>query len=256
MKFLSQYLKQLPTALALFGISSASVAQAEPTYEPILDYHASSIFAQVGAPVGRLHIQTSAGNFYCTGFLISENHLITNRHCLAKIRYDKKQKKNIPQMIKKVTLELGYIDPANKTASTRYKVKLPALETNEALDYAILEVENDPASEFGYLSISTNVIKEKSPLWIIGHPRGKAQQISRIHCKSILPARSIPNRIQHTCPAMSGSSGSPVFDASTGQVIAVHHASIKGVKPKIGLAVPFSEIIKQSMLLRKILKTR
>lgn len=254
MKFITQNLRQFSTALALVSACGVSSAQAEPIYEPILDYHASSIFAQVGAPVGRLHIQTSAGNYYCTGFLISKNLLITNEHCVAKVWYDKKQNKIIPQIIKKITLELGYIDPTNKSASSHFYVKLPALETNKELDYAILEVENNPAEEFGYLSISTVEPKEKSPLWIIGHPRGKAQQISRVHCKSIRPVARSSKRIQHSCPAVSGSSGSPVFDASTGEVIAIHHASIKNAKPKVGLAVPFFEIAKQSKLLRGILK--
>jgi len=244
-------------ALALAGLASINPVLAEPAYEPMANYHSSSIFVQVGTPVGRLNIKTDKGNFYCTGFLISQKHVMTNQHCVDNKWYDRKTKKKTYQKVEKIDLELGYIDPANKSKIKTFNVKLPALEVSKTLDYAILEVEGNPAQTFGYLSISSVQPVEKMPLWIIGHPRGKAQQISRIKCLSIFPIQKRNNRLQHTCPAVPGSSGSPVFDASTGQVIAIHHAGyITKSKQKIGLAVPLADIANQSSLLRDIINTQ
>lgn len=243
--------------LLLSANNSLCLAAAEPAYEPMIDYHSSSIFAQVGTPVGRLSIKTDKGSFYCTAFLISESHLMTNHHCIDDNWYDNKKKKTIKQTIEKISLELGYLDTKNKSAVKSFNVELNSLEKNKSLDYAILKVKGNPAESFGYLSISATKPVAKMPLWIIGHPRGKPQQISRIQCLSILPIEKRRNRLQHTCPAVPGSSGSPVFDASTGQVIAIHNAGYTTKsKKKIGLAVPLADIANQSSLLREIINAQ
>ena len=244
-------------AVAITGLSCLTPAQAEPAYEPMANYHASSIFAQVGQPVGRLKIKTDKGSFHCTGFLISTNHVMTNDHCVDDKWPNRKTKKTINRNVQAISFELGYVDATNKTTVKIYTVKLPALERSKALDYAILEVEGNPAEHFGYLAIAASTLMVKMPLWIIGHPRGKPQQISRIQCLSVTPIQKARNRLQHTCPAMPGSSGSPVFDASTGQVIAIHHAAYTTKsKKKIGLAVPLADIANQSKLLRDIINTQ
>lgn len=250
------YLKAVCSASALILASAFNSAHAEPAYEPIINYHPSSIFAQFGKAVGRLRIQTSHGRSGCTAFLISEIHLMTNEHCVGKRAWDHKNRKWLPREVHKVEVEMAAVDPKDKTKIETFAVQMPPLEINEAFDYAILKVDDNPASRYGYLSISTQAPEAKIPLWIIGHPKLKVQQISRIACRVIDANIYGRNSFTHTCPTIGGSSGSPVFDASTGSVIGIAHAVDDYLNPKTGYAMPFSKIAKQSPLLRKIIETQ
>lgn len=254
MKFVPKLIRQLMVMMTTIFLSVVTGIAADASFEPILNYHAASIFVQVGLPVGRLNVDTSIGGHLCTAFLISETHLMTNAHCVGNTKFDAKKNKRIPRTVSKVELEMGFVDPANRLNVRTFSVHMPPLEMNRTLDYAILKVEGNPSAKFGYLSISTIKPEEKMPLWIIGHPAGMAQQISRVHCRVIRHAKPHARRLHHTCPAIGGNSGSPVFDASTGDVIAIHHASYSLSKPDIGLAIPFYYIVKQSDLLRSILQ--
>ena len=249
-------LLKLGRVLFLFSSLSltGSVLAKEPDYEPLSDYHANSVFGQIGTPVGKLIITTNRGIYNCTAFLISPPYLMTNEHCVSSRIYDVKKKKWIMRQITKVHVEMNYVDPSDRSYVKDFFVQMPPLEMNATLDYAILKVEGNPAAEFGYLSLSISKPQEKTPLWIIGHPRGLAKQISRVHCRVLPYSKPHIRSLHHTCPAVPGSSGSPVFDANTSQVIALNYAGLGGTNFKIGLAVPFYHIAKQSSLLRSILK--
>ena len=49
--------------------------------EPIINYSAGSVFAQIGRSVGRLDVLTDKGLFPCTAFIVSKKHILTNYHC-------------------------------------------------------------------------------------------------------------------------------------------------------------------------------
>ena len=89
-------------------------------------------------------------------------------------------------------------------------------------------------------------------MWIIGHPKLKTQQISRVDCRITKSRQNGRNSFSHTCPTIGGSSGSPVFDASNGNVIGIAHAVDDAFDPKIGYGIPFSKIAEQSALFQKI----
>ncbi|MEO1749313.1 MAG: hypothetical protein AAFR27_11980, partial [Pseudomonadota bacterium] len=72
-------------------------------------------------------------------------------------------------------------------------------------------------------------------------------------CKSVAADPRYGKRLLHSCPSVGGSSGSPVFDAGSGMVIAINHASTRKEDPSLGLAIPMREIAKHSALLRSII---
>lgn len=230
---------------------SVNVAPAEISLEPVSSYNRTSVFFQVGLPVGKLLIRTEIGTGSCTGFLIAERYLITNEHCIADKPVDGEQDQQRTVPVVKVDLLLGYLDDADNGVQTEYSVVLPPVEANEDLDYAILEVLGNPSEKFGFLSISAAPATENMPLWIIGHPHGEPQQISRTFCKSATPPIFKKTRLRHSCGSKPGSSGSPVFDASTRHVIALHHAHLP--HDKSGLAVLFSVIVPQSPFLQRLM---
>ena len=226
----------------------AGAAQADTAFEPVSGYNRASLFFRVGMPVGKLLIRTGRGAKSCTGFLVSPRYLITNAHCVID-RRGADGGHGEPGIADHVELRLGYTDKSETGAV--YGLVLPQVEMNRDLDYAILEVRGDPAGRFGFLSISVAPPVDNMPLWMIGHPRGRPQQLSRTRCKSAAPAYYRKNRLRHFCATKPGSSGSPVFDAASRQVIALHSAGWPDGKS--GLAVPFSVIVPQSPILRALL---
>ena len=213
--------------------------------EFISNYSANSPFAQLGRAVGKLDILTDANKFApCTAFLISDNRLITNYHCVPGVL-------DHPQIggtaIAALQVHFGFIRDGIKGDTQSFNVSPVPLEMNEALDYAVLKVLGDPNADFGALDLSDTVPEDRAPFWVIGHPLGEAQRISREKCQASAPAIE-GNRVLHTCDTMPGSSGSPVIDAGLRQVVALHNASAGSVN----LAVPMAEILAQSGVLTAV----
>ncbi len=217
--------------------------------EPISNYDPKSVFSRLGGPVGRLDILTNIQIFPCTGFLVSPKYLVTNYHCVPGILEIPKVKAAGVKRIDAVQFVLGYTQEGVSESAKQFTVSPHPVETNKELDYAILEVLGNPSKAFGHLQIASIEPYQNSPLWIIGHPLGEAQRISREQCKSGKPAVS-NGRLRHTCDTLPGNSGSPVIDPDSKTVIALHHAGSK--RNSINYAVPFSEILKVSPILREL----
>ena len=83
-------------------------------------------------------------------------------------------------------------------------------------------------------------------LWIIGHPQGRGQHISREKCLASTPAVS-RNTLLHTCDKLPGNSGSPVIDAGLQVVVALHHAGI--ANDRVNAAILMSKILANSAVL-------
>ncbi|WP_323772139.1 trypsin-like peptidase domain-containing protein [Antarctobacter sp.] len=215
--------------------------------EFISNYGANSVFARTGRAVGMLQILTNIGHAPCTGFLVAGNKLITNHHCVPGIL------KN-PQMIEKgatsiaaVQFHAGFLRDGLDDGVKTFHVNPMPLETSEALDYTVLQVLGDANAEFGALELSAAVPADRDPFWVIGHPMGEAQRISREKCQADSPAVA-KQRLRHTCDTLPGNSGSPVIDAGSQKVIALHHAGSRA--GEVNFAVPMAEILAQSKVLK------
>ena len=212
--------------------------------EPIDTYSANSAITRLGRAVGRLDILTDAGVFPCTAFLVDEGKILTNWHCVPGItELDGSE----ATRIEAISFLAGYRSQGVVETAQRFTVSPVPLEFSQSLDYAILEVFGTPAEEFGTLKLSGRTLEEGDPFWVIGHPMGEAQRISREQCRAAIPALS-NNRLRHTCDTLPGNSGSPVIDASRQEVIALHHAGSR--RDQVNFAVPMSLILEASEVLR------
>jgi V8-like Glu-specific endopeptidase len=216
--------------------------------ESVSNYGADSLFARLGRPVGRLDVLTDRGIFPCTAFLVSEKYLVTNYHCVPGIIENPRIGAS---RIEAIQFVLGYIQNGVEDSVRKYTVGLFPAETDKDLDYSVIEVFGNPAKDFGAVRLAAISPLANHPFWIIGHPLGEAQRISREKCKSGSPAIS-GHRLRHTCDTLPGNSGSPVFDPGSQSVIALHHAGSK--LDSINFAIPLSEIVKQSEILRALAK--
>ena len=174
--------------------------------ELIGTYGSDSAFARIGKSVGRLDVVTDNGVFPCTAFIVSKKYILTNYHCstgiLARVGATR---------IDVAYFVAGYTMTGIDAGTKKYTVIPTPIEFDEDLDYAVLEVLGDPSQEYGELRLASLVPKDGTPFWIIGHPHGEAQRISREKCRAGAPAIS-RDTLLHTCDTLPGNSGSPVID--------------------------------------------
>ena len=211
--------------------------------ESIRNYSADSIFARMGQSVGRLDILTDAGVFPCTAFIVDENHLLTNHHCVPGILDNESARATRIEAVQFVT---GYVQQGVTQNTRTFQVLPVPVETSVDLDYSVLRVLGNPAADYGQLALAGGAPRDGDPFWVIGHPMGEAQRISREQCRANAPALS-NRRLLHTCDTLPGNSGSPVIDAGLQQVIGLHHAGSK--RDSVNFAIPMQDILAQSRIL-------
>jgi S1-C subfamily serine protease len=191
-----------------------------------------------------LRIETDGGTFPCTAFLVSNEHLLTNHHCVPGVLDDPRAGAT---RILSVTWLAGFTRAGLIEEAEGFAVAVTPVEASEPLDYAVLRVEGDPASRYPVLPLSAAMPTPGMPYWIIGHPRGEAQRISREGCRAAQPATE-DRRLRHTCDTLGGNSGSPIFDSSARQVIGLHNAGNDRVG--INYGIPMALILDASKVLR------
>ena len=211
--------------------------------EPIINYSVGSIFAQIGKSVGRLDVLTDKGLFPCTAFIVSNKHILTNYHCSLGLLDNTKIRAN---RIDAIQFVAGYTQTGIEEGTKKFIVIPTPIESSKQLDYAVLEVIGDPSQEFGQLKLSSIMPNNGDPFWIIGHPMGEGQRISREKCMANNPALS-GGKLLHTCDTLPGNSGSPVIDAGLQQVVALHHAGSQ--RNSVNFAILMSDILKNSKIL-------
>ena len=199
---------------------------------------------RLGRAVGRLDILTDRSPGTCTAFIVSDRHIVTNHHCVPG-RADAQG----PVRVQAVQFVTGYVKNGVAKGTARFNVSITPIESDEKLDYAVLEVFGDPSRDWGRLKLAPVELASGLPFWIIGHPMGEAQRVSRERCQSDEPAVA-SGRLRHTCDTLGGNSGSPVIDADTGRVVALHHAGSK--RDEVNFAIPMTEIVRHSRVLRDL----
>ncbi len=213
--------------------------------EHISAYSATSVFARMGRSVGRLDVATDTGVFPCTAFLVADDLIMTNHHCVPGILDNPKAKAT---SITGVRLVMGYVQEGVTEGTESFIVLPEPVETSKELDYTILRIAGQaPGAQYGALQLAAATPLDNDPYWIIGHPMGESQRISREKCRANSPAVS-EQQLLHTCDTMPGNSGSPVIDASSRQVVGLHHAG--SANNSVNYAIPMARILEQSKVLK------
>ena len=210
--------------------------------EPIINYR-GTIFAEIGRSVGRLDVLTDKGLFPCTAFIVSKKYILTNYHCSLGLLDNEKIGAT---RIEATQFVAGYVQTGIDEGTNRYTVVPIPVEFSEKLDYAVLEVIGNPSQDYGELKLASMVPNDRTPFWVIGHPQGKGQHISREKCRASSPAVS-KTKLLHTCDTLPGNSGSPVIDAGLQVVVALHHAGI--ANDSVNAAILMSKILENSKVL-------
>ena len=156
-----------------------------------------------------------ASSFTCTGFLVSENLLITNEHCV-----------NTGQICKRAHAVFGReLDKNGRLQRGKSFRCLELLEVSFEADAALLRLDRMPGNQFGILSLSDDGPSRNDKALVIGHPAGQPKQVSQKGCavgRSSVWGRRPAFDFEHSCDTLGGNSGSPVLSENLA-VVGLHH---------------------------------
>ena len=165
------------------------------------------------------------GEGYCTAFFVNERDVMTNNH-------------SCPDRSSCVGAIVQVDFRGVEGLDVEEHVVLEVLLTSEAHDVAILRVET-PEHPVPHVVFAPASSYEREPVYVVGHPRGQPLQSSlgillERRERVEYPYRSGPktklDQLLYWAQAAPGSSGSPVFLATTHSLLALHHTG--GLSPE------------------------
>jgi V8-like Glu-specific endopeptidase len=160
----------------------------------------------------------------CTGFLISEQELLTNYHCVR-----------TTDMCKTAVAIFGYeyVGRDLNEGEQFNCVGIVEGKTKKDLDLAVLRLESNPGATWGHLRFSNRSPNQGEYLFMIHHPAGEDKQITRVDCNvlvAVADGYTPQTDFGHRCDTLEGSSGSPILDKDF-KVLGVHHLGFDGIDP-------------------------
>lgn len=171
-----------------------------------------------GAVAKLSFIRTEGGRQFrevCTGFLIRDDTLVTNEHCVAD---------QATCFTTKIIFGYAYNSIGQTPGLEQYDC-LAVAAVSDPLDIAVLKVAGRPGQRWGTLSLAAQDVLADQQLFVLQHPLGEAKQISEVGCsvfEPVSPGRQTASDFAHLCDTLGGSSGSPVFNVA-GEVTGLHH---------------------------------
>jgi V8-like Glu-specific endopeptidase len=185
--------------------------------EPIANYSNDQIVSQVSRPIAKLIFMENSKPYTCTGFLIGSNKLMTNHHCVQS-----------QEVCATAVAIFGYQldnDGLLQFGEQFECVKFVETQSNYELDYSVLELQGEPGSIWGSITLTAGDPSVNDAMFIVQHPAGEPKKISKINCAANavpVKGRGTATDFTHSCDTVGGSSGSPIF-ASSGNIVGLHH---------------------------------
>jgi hypothetical protein len=169
---------------------------------------------------------------------------MTNHHCIDASDFPN-------HAIDRIRLELGVL--SNSTSFEVFNVGLAPAEDSRELDYAILTVDKRAEQRFGYFKLAVRDPRDSEELFIVHHPLGQPQSLSRYRCRADTPA-TVGRTIRHLCNTQPGSSGSPVLSDNDNTIVGLHNAGIpvSSSSQKSNAGIRLSSILAKSPLLNSL----
>jgi V8-like Glu-specific endopeptidase len=168
------------------------------------------------------YLDVGQGRWSGTGFLVSEDLLLTNAHVVPHA-----------DLLEQTSVLFNYESDekgASRTPAAFRPRGAGRYWVNSQLDYALFELAGDPGKEWGWLACVADVPKVGERVNIIQHPGGQEKQVS---LQGNFVEYADDTLLQYVTATLPGSSGSPVF-SDRWEVCAVHHAGGTLLEPATG----------------------
>ncbi|MEC7288939.1 MAG: SUMF1/EgtB/PvdO family nonheme iron enzyme, partial [Pseudomonadota bacterium] len=198
--------------------------------EPAKDYTQDERIRLRAEAVGRLDVMLSNDCFQtCTATLVGPDRIVTADHCFGRYR----DKGGVSPIAAHVVF--GHLDSLDtKDTVLKRRVDLSSIESlmqdsgDDGADIAFARLDR-PLNTYTYAEFAKVPPEPNQLLYVIGHPKGLFQTITRGACR-VLEISGI--QIVHTCDTEGGSSGAPIFLQASNLIVGIH---TDGVGPESGL---------------------
>lgn len=213
---------------------ASSIIVGDLGWKEITSLSTSHPIRQAGKSVADIDLPAMGSR--CTGFLISENILMTNHHCIPTSSH-----------ARGVTAIFNHQKGVSKSDQRKYDCST-FIGNDRTLDFALLKCSGFPGRTYGFVELDDTQMQRGDSIFIV---QQNCDYYSNRNCDytkkySTGAVTKVEDEYTHNADTLGGSSGSPVFDSETNSVIAIHHAGYgnngqgRGVE---NYAVPMSKIV-------------
>lgn len=173
----------------------------------------------------------------CTGFLISEDVLMTNQHCVTR-----------ESDARGLTVAFNHVAGVPESQWDKYDCS-EFIGNNQTLDYALVRCQGSPGAQYGFAQLTTQSFSAGTSLYIVQQNCDYYLDRGCDHTKKYSEGSitKVDDEYVHNADTLGGSSGSPVFSKDNHQVIAIHHAGRGNNGQGRGIenyAVPMDKIVR------------
>jgi V8-like Glu-specific endopeptidase len=183
--------------------------------EPIVFYKGIPDIYGRARSIAKLTFIARLSTAMCTGFLISEDRMLTNEHCI-----------NQAAVCDSMIAIFGYeADEHNVAKPGEQHRCVKFVDSSKDLDVAMIQLADKPGTKWGSLALNPRNIVKDEQVYMIQHPQGEPKQISRKDCSvttELADGNATGTDFGHKCDTLQGSSGSPML-GSDFTVIGLHH---------------------------------
>lgn len=152
----------------------------------------------------------------CTGFLVSNDVLVTNHHCF-----------HTDQECSTAVAQFGFEEDSNLDRQEGEEFACDKLlDADEGLDLTLIRLKGAPGLNWGFLTWESQPAKKDLALFVIQHPGGDPKRVaSDCAVKTENAVGNVPDDATdfgHSCDTEDGSSGAPVLNEQN-RVVGLHH---------------------------------
>ncbi|PIK14839.1 serine protease [Halobacteriovorax sp. JY17] len=181
-------------------------------WKEISDLSESNLIRKASSPIADVTLPAMQSR--CTGFLISEDVLMTNEHCIPSA-----------SDAEGVTASFRHLKGVSEGAWEKYDCST-FLMNNSQHDFALLKCAGKPGRKFGFVKLDSSVKRSGASIYIVqqncDYYSSRSCDWSKKYSKGTIT--DVLDEYTHSADTLGGSSGSPMFDASSHKVVGLHHA--------------------------------
>jgi V8-like Glu-specific endopeptidase len=180
-------------------------------------------------------IQFSNGG-RCTGFLVSDNVLMTNNHCV-------KSSRDV------VGMKVYMKHEAGRSKSQYAEITCSQyVGTNAQLDFSLVKCDGNPGQTYGKVELDAAVATSGDDVYVVHQNCDYYTDYNCDWSKKFSEGKvtEVTDMVSHNADTLGGSSGSPIFSADSNKVIAIHNSGYggnwrgRGIK---NMGVPMNKIV-------------
>jgi len=201
-----------PTGTASFTESSIIVGDLD--WKDVTTLSSSSGERENSFAVGSIDLPVMRSR--CTGFLISDDVLMTNHHCIPSSGF-----------ARGVTVTFNHESGVVKNNFDSYDCS-EFIGNNEELDFALLRCVGSPGSKYGFMTLDSTTVSLGEEIYVVQqncdyYNDRNCEYSKKISYGTVLKSDA---SVTHDADTLGGSSGSPIFNKSGHTVSAIHHAGL------------------------------